>query len=65
MTLYHGTNCTFSQIDLTRGLPAKDFGRGFYTTDSLACAERTARQRVARLGGEARIGEYLYSFFRA
>lgn len=51
MILYHGSNMAFQLIDLAKGLPAKDFGRGFYSTDSFECAEKTARQRVARLGG--------------
>ena len=51
MILYHGSNTAFQTIDLAKGLPAKDFGRGFYMTSSLECAEKTARQRVARLGG--------------
>jgi hypothetical protein len=55
MILYHGSNVEFSRIDLSCGLPAKDFGRGFYTTDSLDCAEKTAQQRVARLGGTPKV----------
>ena len=51
MILYHGSNTSFNAIDLGKDLPAKDFGRGFYMTDSLECAEKTARQRVARLDG--------------
>ena len=51
MILYHGSNVSFQSIDLEKGLPFKDFGRGFYATDSLECAEKTAMQRVARLGG--------------
>ncbi|MBR4259524.1 MAG: DUF3990 domain-containing protein [Kiritimatiellae bacterium] len=35
MILYHGSNTSFNAIDLGKGLPAKDFGRGFYMTDSL------------------------------
>ena len=38
MTLYHGTNIAFEAIDLLKGSPGKDFGRGFYLTDSLECA---------------------------
>lgn len=49
--LYHGTNQSFELIDLDKGLPNKDFGRGFYMTDSLECAEKIALQRVDRLGG--------------
>ena len=55
MILYHGSNTSFNAIDLGKGLPAKDFGRGFYMTDSLECAEKTARQRVARLGGAPKV----------
>ena len=55
MILYHGTNASFSQIDLAKGLPGKDFGRGFYTSDSLECARKTALQRVDRLGGTATV----------
>mgnify|MGYP003322093149 CR=1 FL=1 len=55
ITLYHGTNQAFDTIDLQRGLPNKDFGRGFYLTDSLECAVKTARQRVDRLGGSPKV----------
>jgi hypothetical protein len=55
MTLYHGSNLSFNVIDLEKGLPAKDFGCGFYTTDSLECAEKTASQRVMRLGGVPKV----------
>ena len=55
ITLYHGTNQAFDTIDLQRGLPNKDFGRGFYLTDSLECAVKTARQRVDRLGGAPKV----------
>ena len=55
MRLYHGSNMAFETIDLAKGHPAKDFGRGFYTTDSLECAEKTASQRVARLGGSPKV----------
>ncbi len=33
MKLYHGTNIDFTQIDLRKTKPNKDFGRGFYLTD--------------------------------
>ena len=32
MLLYHGSNQPIERIDLTRGLPDKDFGQGFYLT---------------------------------
>jgi len=58
MTLFHGTNVAFDSIDLQKGLPGKDFGRGFYLTDSLECAIRTANQRVDRLGGVPLVKRY-------
>lgn len=51
MILYHGSNMSFQAIDLRKGGPAKDFGQGFYMTDSFECAAKTAQQRVVRLGG--------------
>ena len=32
MTLYHGSNVQFEQIDLSKAKPGKDFGKGFYVT---------------------------------
>ena len=55
MILYHGSNVSFAEVDLEKGLPAKDFGRGFYMTDSKECAEKTAQQRVARLAGAPKL----------
>ncbi len=51
MTLYHGSNESFTTIDLSRTSAAKEFGRGFYLTDSRECAEKAALERVARGGG--------------
>jgi hypothetical protein len=33
MILYHGSNIKIERIDLSKGKPNKDFGRGFYATD--------------------------------
>ena len=33
MKLYHGTNINFNRIDLSKCMPNKDFGQGFYLTD--------------------------------
>ena len=32
MKVYHGTNARFDRIDLNKGNPDNDFGRGFYVT---------------------------------
>ena len=58
MTLYHGTNVDFEKVDLQKGLPGKDFGRGFYLTDSLECAVKTGANRVDRLGGSLTVKRY-------
>jgi hypothetical protein len=34
LTLYHGTIYDFDKINITHSKPFKDFGRGFYTTQS-------------------------------
>ena len=50
--LYHGSNTVIETIDLSKGRPNKDFGRGFYVTTIQEQAEKMAR-RVARIyGGE-------------
>lgn len=58
MRLYHGTNVQFDAVDLLKGLPNKDFGRGFYLTDSFECARKTAQQRADRLGGKPIVKRY-------
>lgn len=42
MILYHGTNCDFAEIDISRCSPNKDFGQGFYLTDIPKQAEYMA-----------------------
>ena len=32
MMVYHGTDCLFDQIDLSKSIGRRDFGEGFYTT---------------------------------
>lgn len=60
MTLYHGTNVAFREIDLAKGRPFKDFGCGFYAASALECAVKTARQRVLRLGGTPKVVVFEY-----
>jgi len=50
MILYHGTNVEFKNIDLSKSLPYKDFGVGFYLTSLLAQAERMASRKSHRYG---------------
>ena len=53
MRLYHGTNIDFSEIDLAKSFPLKDFGKGFYLTTIREQAERMAKRKQEALGGKA------------
>ncbi len=58
MRLYHGTNIDFSEIDLAKSFPLKDFGKGFYLTTIRVQAERMAKRKQEALGGKAIVQEY-------
>jgi hypothetical protein len=49
MKLYHGTNTDFQGIDLSQSQRGKDFGCGFYLSESEAQAEAMAIQMLRRL----------------
>lgn len=51
MTLYHGSNMVFTTPLLAKCSPYKDFGKGFYLSDSFDVARRTALRTVRQLGG--------------
>lgn len=53
MKLYHGSNLVIEKIDLSKGRPAKDFGRGFYLSDNMDQAGKMAENVVRRKGGKA------------
>jgi len=42
LTVYHGTISIIDTIDVARGRPYKDFGRGFYVTESFDHAKNLA-----------------------
>ena len=46
--LYHGSNVSFSKIDLSQSAPYKDFGKGFYTTNDKEQARKFARLKARR-----------------
>ena len=50
--LYHGSDKAVSEVDLTKGFPEKDFGRGFYTTNNKVQAEKFARLKASRAGSD-------------
>ena len=48
MILYHGSNMTFDKIELSKCLPNKDFGRGFYLTPSKHDATKRAADKCKK-----------------
>lgn len=48
MILYHGSNVSIEQIDLSVSKPNKDFGRGFYLSADKQQAEEMALRTTAR-----------------
>ena len=52
MILYHGSNMTIEQIDLDKSKPNKDFGKGFYLSESEAQAMDMAAFKTSLLGGQ-------------
>ena len=63
MILFHGTNTDIETIDLSRSLNHKDFGKGFYLTDSRETAIRLAIKTARLFGGKATL--ILYEFDEA
>ncbi len=51
MILYHGSNMEINEVDLSKCMPNKDFGRGFYTTLLEEQAWRMAKRRARIAGG--------------
>jgi hypothetical protein len=46
--LYHGSDISFSKIDLSKSTPKKDFGKGFYMTNDKFQAEKFAKLKAKR-----------------
>jgi hypothetical protein len=59
MTLYHGSNQSFDNVDLSKSKNRRDFGRGFYTTTIRDQAQQWGYNMFNRFGGE---GIFLYEF---
>lgn len=51
MRIYHGSNVEIDKVDLTKCMPYKDFGKGFYTTLLKEQAWRMAKRRAQISGG--------------
>jgi len=59
MILYHGSNQSFSNVDLTKSKDKRDFGKGFYTTTIREQALQWGYNMFNRFDGE---GIFLYEF---
>lgn len=59
ITLYHGSNCNFSKVDLSKSKDNRDFGKGFYLTTLQSQAKDWAEVLLARYGGD---GVFVYEF---
>jgi hypothetical protein len=69
LTLYHGTTSSFTEIDVSKGKPFKDFGQGFYATELYDHARNLAlrnlqieRSRLAARGRNARVTAFICSY---
>ena len=52
LKLFHGSNVEIDKVDLSKCMPNKDFGCGFYTTLMESQAWRMAQRRARIAGGE-------------
>ena len=59
MKLYHGSNCDFIKVDLSKSKNKRDFGRGFYLTTLQNQAKDWAETLFDRYGGD---GVFVYEF---
>jgi len=57
LILYHGSNCNFDKVDISRSKDKRDFGKGFYTTTLREQAEDWAGALFDRYKGD---GIFIY-----
>ena len=58
MILYHGSNLKIESIDLSKSKPFKDFGKGFYLSDSESQALEMAKFKTQLYGGFAVVSKF-------
>lgn len=58
MILYHGSNMVIDTIDLSKSKPNKDFGKGFYLSDSESQALAMATFKSMQLGGTPIVNKF-------
>lgn len=59
--LYHGSNVSIDDIDLTRSKKGKDFGRGFYLNANMQQAHDMAKRTARFLGGEPILSTFMFN----
>jgi hypothetical protein len=57
LILYHGSNCSFDEVDISKSKDKRDFGKGFYTTTLREQAEDWAEALFDRYRGN---GIFIY-----
>jgi hypothetical protein len=69
LELYHGTTHDFKEIDVSRGKPFKDFGQGFYLTESFDRARNIALRnrkieegRLRKIGNTTQLPVFVYAY---
>ena len=69
MVLYHGTTHDFKKIDVYKGKPYKDFGQGFYLTETYDHARNLAVRnhrieeiRLCAVGDKTKLSVFIYSY---
>ena len=58
MILYHGSNMIIEHVDLDKSKSNKDFGKGFYLSESEMQATEMATFKSLLLGGEPVITKF-------
>lgn len=61
MILYHGSNIAITQIDLSKSKPNKDFGQGFYLSDSEQQAIEMANYKASLFGGDSIVTRFEFN----
>ena len=64
ITVYHGSTYLIEDIDVNKGKPYKDFGRGFYVTENRTHAEKLAlrNKRIEIERSKNMCEAYLYTY---
>jgi hypothetical protein len=57
LILFHGSNCNFNEVDISKSKDKRDFGKGFYTTTIREQAQDWARALFDRYKGD---GVFIY-----